>query len=232
VEKKAYGDADIASGKPMQLDSIVRVYSMSKPITGIAMMMLYEQGKWKPGDPIAKYIPEFKDLKVFASMGPDGKPVLVAPNHAPTMGELMTHTAGFTYGFFGSTPVDLMYRAANPLGAKSLKEFVGRIAKLPLRYQPGEEWQYSLSVDIQGYLIEQMSGESFPDFARTRIFEPLGMHDTGFSVPADKLDRVATIYTHDHGAEKAMPRDAAISQTPGLASGGGGIYSTAEDYRK
>ncbi len=230
VEEKTYGYADVAGQKPMQKDTIVRIYSMTKPITGVAMMMLYEEGKWKPSDPIARYIPEFRDLKVFSGVDKDGKPTLDKPGHAPTMGELMSHSAGFTYGVFGSTPVDKMYQEAQPLGAPTLQEFIERVSKLPLLYQPGEGWVYSVSVDIQGYLVEKLSGKPFADFLRERIFLPLGMKDTGFYVPAAKLDRVATIYQGDAGAATAMPRDPAISQPPGMPSGGGGLYSTAGDY--
>jgi CubicO group peptidase (beta-lactamase class C family) len=230
VEEKTYGYADVAGQKPMQKDTIVRIYSMTKPITGIAMMMLYEEGKWKPSDPIARYIPEFRDLKVYSGVDKDGKPTLDKPGHAPTMGELMSHSAGFTYGFFGSTPVDKMYQEADLLNSPTLQEFIGRLAKLPLLYQPGEGWVYSVSVDIQGYLVEKLSGKPFADFLRDRIFLPLGMNDTGFYVPAEELDRVATIYQGDAAAATAMPRDPGISQPPGMPSGGGGLYSTARDY--
>ena len=230
VEERTYGYADVASQKPMQKDTIVRIYSMTKPITGIAMMMLYEEGKWKPSDPIARYIPEFRDLKVYSGVDKDGKPTYDKPGHAPTMGELMSHSAGFTYGVFGSTPVDKMYQEAQLFSAPSLQDFVERVAKLPLVYQPGEGWVYSISVDIQGYLVEKLSGKSFPDFLRERIFLPLGMKDTGFFVPAEKLDRVATIYQGDANAGAAMPKDLGISQPPGFPSGGGGLYSTAGDY--
>jgi CubicO group peptidase (beta-lactamase class C family) len=230
VEERTYGYADVASQKPMQKDTIVRIYSMTKPITGIAMMMLYEEGKWKPSDPIARYIPEFRDLKVYSGVDKDGKPTLDKPGHAPTMGELMSHTAGFTYGVFGATPVDKMYQEAQLLSAPNLQDFIERVGKLPLVYQPGEGWVYSISVDIQGYLVEKLSGKSFPDFLRERIFLPLGMKDTGFFVPAEKLDRVASIYQGDAAAATAMPKDPGISQPPGLPSGGGGLYSTAGDY--
>ena len=230
VEEKTYGYADVASQKPMQKDTIVRIYSMTKPITGIAMMMLYEEGKWKPSDPIARYIPEFRDLKVYSGADKDGKPTLDKPGHAPTMGELMSHSAGFTYGVFGATPVDKMYQEAQLLGAPTLQEFIERVSKLPLLYQPGEGWVYSISVDIQGYLVEKLSGKPFADFLRERIFLPLGMKDTGFYVPAEKLDRVATIYQGDAAAATAMPKDSGISQPPGMPSGGGGLYSTAGDY--
>jgi CubicO group peptidase (beta-lactamase class C family) len=230
VAEKAYGYADVAGQKPMQKDTIVRIFSMTKPITGIAMMMLYEEGKWKPSDPIARYIPEFRDLKVFSGVDKDGKPTLDKAAHAPTMGELMSHSAGFTYGVFGSTPVDKMYQEAQLLNSPTLQEFIDRVAKLPLLYQPGEGWVYSVSVDIQGYLVEKLSGKPFADFLRERIFLPLGMKDTGFFVPADKLDRVASIYQGDATAASAMPKDPGISQPPGMPSGGGGLYSTAGDY--
>jgi CubicO group peptidase (beta-lactamase class C family) len=231
VDEKTYGYADLASQKPMRKDTIVRIYSMTKPITGLAMMMLYEEGKWKPSDPISRYIPEFGDLKVFSGADKDGKPTFDKPAHAPTMGELMSHSAGFTYGLFGATPVDKMYREAQLLQSPSLQDFIGRVSKLPLLYQPGEGWVYSVSVDIQGYLVEKLSGQSFPDFLRERVFLPLGMKDTGFYVPAEKLDRVATIYQRDAAKGLApMPRDPEISQPPGMPSGGGGLYSTAGDY--
>jgi len=230
VHEKTYGVMDLQSNEPMKTDSIVRIYSMTKPVTGVAMMMLYEEGKWRINDPIAKYIPEFKDLKVFAGMGADGKPILEAPKHAPTMGELMSHTAGFTYGAFGASPVDKMYQASNPLTSANLQEFIGKMAQLPLAYQPGEGWVYSVSVDIQGYIVEKLSGQPLGTFMRERIFNPLGMKDTGFSVPADKVNRVATIYTGSAKGIVPLPRDPNISKEPGLPQGGGGLYSTAPDY--
>jgi len=230
VHEKTYGVMDLESKAPIKTDSIVRIFSMTKPITGVAMMMLYEEGKWRLTDPIARHIPEFKDLKVFAGMGADGKPILEAPKHAPTMGELMSHTAGFTYGAFGSTPVDKMYQAANPFAEPNLQAFINKMAQLPLLYQPGEGWVYSVSVDIQGYLVEKLSGQSLGTFMRERIFNPLGMKDTGFSVPADNLTRVATIYSGGPNGIVPQPRDPNISKEPGLPQGGGGLYGTAPDY--
>jgi CubicO group peptidase (beta-lactamase class C family) len=231
VQHKAYGVQSLETGAPMKLDTIARIYSMTKPITGVAMMMLFEEGKWKPTDPIAKHIPEFANLKVFAGEK-DGKPILEAPAHPPTMSELMSHSAGFTYGLFGNTPVDVMYRANNPLEAPSLQVMIDRLSTMPLLYQPGTKWVYSVSVDIQGYLVEKLSGKTFPEFLRTRLFEPLGMIDTGFSVPAEKLPRVATIYSYDKAKAGLVsePIDPAISKIPGLPSGGGGLYGTAADY--
>jgi len=205
---------------------------MTKPITGAAMMILFEEGKWKPSDPVAKHIPEFANLKVCSGLDDSGNLKLEAPAHAPTMGELMSHTAGFTYGFFGDTPVDKLYRDASPLQAASLKEFVDRMARLPLAYQPGEAWIYSVSVDIQGYLVEKLSGQPFPEFVRERILAPLGMKDTDFFVTLDKFPRLATVYTPGPNGSglKAVPHDPNVNRPPGMPSGGGGMYSTASDY--
>jgi CubicO group peptidase (beta-lactamase class C family) len=232
VSFKAQGFQDIASRTPMRTDTIFRIYSMTKPITGVAMMMLYEEGKWSPSDPLAKFIPAFASLKVFAGTDKDGNPILQDPAHPPTVGELMTHTAGFTYGVFGDTPVDKLYQKENPLRSGSLQEFVEKLARLPLAYQPGEAWVYSVSVDVQGCLVEKLSGKPLPEFMRERIFDPLGMKDTGFAVPESKLGRLATIYTADPktGELQPRPRDPNISRVPGMASGGGGLYSTAGDY--
>ena len=122
--------------------------------------------------------------------------ILVDPDHAPTMRELMTHTAGFTYGFFGDTPVDKMYRDANLLASANLQEFIDKLAKIPLLYQPGQGWTYSMSMDIEGYIVEKLSGKSLPDFMRDNIYTPLGMRDAGFYVPADKRDRFAGALSH------------------------------------
>ena len=187
---------DMASGAPMTKDAIFRDFSMTKPVTGVAMMILYEQGKWLPSDPIAKFIPEFAHLKVYKGVGADGKMILVDPDHPPTMRELMTHTAGFTYGFFGNTPVDKMYRDAHLFESKNLQEFIDKLAQIPLLYQPGKGWTYSVSMDIEGYIVEKLSGQSLPDFMRDHIFTPLGMRDAGFYVPADKRSRFATLYAH------------------------------------
>jgi len=159
-------------------------------------------------------------------------PVLVEPAHPPTVGELLTHTAGFTYGVFGETPVDKLYQKDNPLRSGSLQEFVDKLARLPLLYQPGEAWVYSVSVDVQGYLVEKLSGKTLPDFMGERIFGPLGMKDTGFAVPESKLGRLATTYSADPrtGELQPRPRDPNVSRVPGMASGGGGLYSTAGDY--
>jgi CubicO group peptidase (beta-lactamase class C family) len=232
VEERMYGKKDIASGAPMTRDTIFRIFSMTKPVTGVAMMILYEQGKWHPMDPVSKYIPEFAHLKVFKGVDESGKMVLEDPVHPPTMHELMTHTAGFTYGFFGNTPVDKMYQDQQVLQSKSLQDMIDKLAKIPLLYQPGTRWVYSVSMDIQGHIVERLSGQSLPDFMQQHIFGPLGMKDTGFFVPQEKRDRFATLYAEgpkgELAAGGASPTDY-VAQ-PSMASGGGGMVSTAEDY--
>ena len=231
VDFWSYGQRDIASGAPMTKDTIFRDFSMTKPVTGVAMMILYEQGKWLPSDPIAKYIPEFAHLKVFNGVGADGKPILVDPIHPPTMAELMSHTAGFTYGFFGNTPVDRMYQDVKPLSAKNLQEFIDRMSTLPLLFQPGTGWNYSMSMDIEGYIVEKLSGQSLPDFMRDNIYRPLGMKDAGFFVPAEKRSRFVTEYmTEKEGKLIPNINVGDYSAQPGMPSGGGGMVSTAEDY--
>jgi CubicO group peptidase (beta-lactamase class C family) len=233
VDYRTYGLKDMAAGSPMTKDTIFREYSMTKPVTGVAMMILYEQGKWLPMDPIAKYIPQFEHLKVFSNVDGDGKPILADAAHAPTMRELMTHSAGFLYGF-GKNKVDDLYKDAKPLESANLEEMIDKLAKLPLAYQPGTEWQYSMSMDTEGYIVEKLSGQSLPQFMHDNIFAPLGMKDAGFYVPAEKRARLATNYRNDQGklvptqAEGGAPKD--YAEEPPLASGGGGLVSTAEDY--
>jgi CubicO group peptidase (beta-lactamase class C family) len=236
VDYRTYGQRDMASGAPMTKDVIFRDYSMTKPVTGVAMMILYEQGKWLPSDPIAKFVPEFAHLKVYKGVDADGKIILVDPDHAPTMRELMSHTAGFTYGFFGNTPVDQMYRDAHLLDSKNLQEFIEKLAKLPLLYQPGKGWTYSMSMDVEGYIVEKLSGKSLPDFMRENIFNPLGMKDAGFYVPAEKRDRFSAVYTTGPNgdlvaaASSSSGRATDYTAEPGMPSGGGGMVSTAADY--
>jgi len=236
VDYRTYGYRDMESGAPMTKDVIFRDFSMTKPVTGVAMMILYEQGKWLPTDPIAKYIPEFAHLKVFNGVDADGKMILVDPDHAPTMRELMSHTAGFTYGIFGDTPVDKAYRDAHVLASKNLQEMIDKVAQLPLLYQPGKGWTYSISMDIEGYIVEKLSGRALPDFIRDHIYMPLGMRDAGFYVPAEKRNRFVTLYTTGPNGELVAAQrgpGGGMSQyeaQPAMASGGGGMVSTAEDY--
>jgi len=234
VEYRTYGQRDLASGAPMTKDTIFRDYSMTKPVTGVAMMILYEEGKWLPSDPISKYIPEFANLKVFKGVDADGKMILSDPVHPPTMMQLMSHSAGFSYGS-GHTVVDTMYHDKKPMQSANLQEMIDKLATIPLNYEPGKGWTYSLSMDIEGYIIEKLSGQTLPEFMRQHIFEPLGMKDAGFFVPQEKRTRFATNY-HADEQEHLTPVDTSNNPNgdyvtqPTLPSGGGGLVSTAEDY--
>lgn len=235
VDFRTYGQRDREAGAPMTKDTIFRDFSMTKPVTGVAMMILYEEGKWLPSDPISKFIPEFAHLKVFKEVGPDGQMVLEDPIHPPTIGELMTHTAGFTYGIFGNTPVDKMMGEKKVWASHDLHEFVEKLSTIPLLYQPGTKWVYSVSMDIEGYIVERISGQSFPDFVRDHIFSPLGMKDAGFYVPQEKRGRFAQLYvTGGQGELVADVTGGGLSgpfaAQPTMPSGGGGMVSTTEDY--
>ena len=237
VEFDAAGKRDIAANAPMQKDSIFRIYSMSKPITGVAMMILFEEGKWQLNDPVAKYIPEFAKLKVYGTDA-NNNVVMKDQVHPVTMRELMSHSGGFTYGFFSNTAVDKLQIDADLLNPNNtLDEFIKRVAKLPLNAQPGSEWHYSISVDIQGYIVQKLSGMPFEEFLEQRIFKPLGMVDTAFYVPKEKLNRFAEFYSYDKdgklqvvGAKEGLNHDFAAK--PALSSGGGGLVSTATDYMR
>lgn len=237
VEERCYGVKDLASGAAMKDDTIFRIYSMTKPVTGVAMMILYEEGKWHPSDPISKFIPDFADLKVFKGMDSNGTMITEPPVHPPTMAELMTHTAGFSYGLFGSTPVDKLYMARQWFGATNLADMMQRFAGIPLLYQPGEKWVYSVSMDIQGYIIEKLSGKPLPEFMEERIFRPLRMRDTAFFVPKEKRGRFATLYSGGPDGSLVVTGEAAgpkadFVSMPGAPSGGGGLVSTAGDYAR
>jgi CubicO group peptidase (beta-lactamase class C family) len=234
VDYRTYGMRDLAASTPMTKDTIFRDYSMTKPVTGVAMMILYEQGKWLPTDPIAKYIPEFAHLKVFAGTGPDGKMILVDPDHAPTMRELMSHSAGFSYGN-GNSPVDAIYKDLKPTQSANLQEMIDKLAKIPLNYQPGKGWTYSVSMDIEGYIVEKLSGQTLPDFMHDHIFAPLAMKDAGFFIPAENRARFATNYRDSPQGELVPSATAAGAPTdftaqPTMPSGGGGLVSTIQDY--
>jgi len=235
VHASAVGKRDLATGAPMRMDTVVRAFSMTKPVTAVAMGVLRDEGKWKPEDPIAKFLPELKDLKVFKGLGPDGKPILEAPKSQPTVGQLMTHTGGFAYGFEAGYVED-QYRANSPIRGRTSKEVIQRIAALPLDYEPGARWKYSISMDIQGLIIERITGQSLPDFMQSRIFGPLKMVDTGFYVPAAKRDRFATLYEWKDSKLQVPAADSmfasAYDRVPGFASGGGGLVTTASDYSR
>jgi CubicO group peptidase (beta-lactamase class C family) len=233
VHFNAVGKLDVRKPDPVQKDSIFRIYSMTKPVTGVAMMMLYEEGKWRLDDPVSRYIPEFAKLKVYTGKNEDGSPKLEDAKRSMTMRELMTHTGGLGYVLNANNPVDKMIIDGNVLNARaSLQDMITGLAKIPLLAQPGTRWSYSIGVDVQGYLVEKFSGQTFADFLRTRIFEPLGMKDTAFYVPKEKLARFALVHT---GAGSALAVDENRPdpiESPVGASGGGGLFSTAADYAR
>ena len=242
---KAYGiqSGDPATGTPMALNSLFRIYSMSKPITGTAMMQLYEQGKWQLDDPVSKYVPELANLKVL-TYGADGKPVikngkpvLADPKSAPTMRQLMSHTAGFGYGLCCEDPVNKAFRDTEVLAAPNLDEMMKRIEGIPLLYDPGTKWSYSVAVDIQGYIVQKLSGQKFGDYLKEHIFTPLGMNDTSFFVTEANKPRFTDVYHWDKD-KKALAVNPNRPDRPGfddpnrLESGGGGLVSSTHDYAR
>ena len=237
VDFQAFGLADIEAGTPMAEDAIFRIYSMSKPITGVALMMLYEEGKFRLSDPVSRYIPEFRDLQVAASWGPGG-PVLEDADHAMTVRELMSHTAGLAYGIGGPGPVDSLYAAEGVLSKdQTLADMIDKLGAMPLRHQPGSRWYYSIATDVQGYLVEVLSGQPFDEFLQERLFDPLRMVDTGFHVPEEDHHRLVQYYRY--GAERELIPMADASAPAGsrpyydpttFFSGGGGLVSTPMDY--
>jgi len=218
VTDDAIGYQERAAQTPMKKDSIFRIASMSKPITTVAAMILAEENKLDVGAPVAQYLPEFKEVKVGAEGTPVKRPM--------TVQDLMRHTSGLTYGLFGNTPVDQMYRKANIFGAKSLAEMVKTVATMPLLHQPGEAWEYSVSTDVLGRVVEVASGTDLDNFVQERITGPLKMNDTGFWVKPAAMSRLAK-----PDAQSNMPF-ADPTQRPAILSGGGGMFSTAGDYAR
>ncbi len=230
----AYGMADRERGVPMREDTIFRIYSMTKPLTSIALMQLYERGLVQLDDPVEKFIPEWSNLRVYV-MG-KGPTLVTKPAARPmTVRDLLTHQSGLTYGFLERTNVDAMYRerkvgAAEPNG--TLRGMVEALAELPLEFSPGEHWNYSVSTDVCGYLVEVLSGERFDRYLQRHVLEPLEMADTGFWVPPEKQHRFAACYGLGENGIRLVddPAESAYLREPTLFSGGGGLVSTVSDY--
>lgn len=223
---RAFGQRDVERNLPMEKDTICHVYSMTKPITSVAVMMLVEEGKLSLSDRVDKYIPEFKDLKVYTG-GTVDRPQLEAPSRPMTVKHLLTHTAGLTYGWGNDNVADL-YKKAKVFEVASLKEFIDRVAALPLIASPGEKYEYSIGIDVLGYLVQVVSGIPFDRFVEERISTPLKMTDTHFALPEAKRPRLAKIYGLREGKLTAMPG----LQTKGVPFGGMGLYSTIGDYSR
>ncbi|MDA1075787.1 MAG: serine hydrolase, partial [Proteobacteria bacterium] len=241
---EALGSMDLERGKPMRDDTIFRIYSMTKPITSVAIMMLYERGHFQLSDPVWRFIPEWRDLQVYqAGVAPNF--MSQAPLRAMTIRDLLTHMSGLTYGFMNRTNVDHAYRRLGVSGAapgeradnaaENLEEMVERLSRIPLEFSPGTRWNYSVSTDILGYLVEVISGQRFDAFLKQHIFDPLGMTDTGFVVAPRDVPRFAANY--QRSKDKSLmciddPEDSIYIRPRSMLSGGGGLASTAGDYLK
>jgi CubicO group peptidase (beta-lactamase class C family) len=232
--QREFGYADLETKTPLKPDAIYRIYSMSKPITGVAVMMLVEEGRIVLDDPVSKYIPCYKDLQVFASETPGGMTSVKAEREM-TIRDLLRHTSGLTYGGT-SNAVARAYSAEHVMDPdRTLAESAEAVCRVPLLYQPGTKWEYSISMDVLGRIVEVASGMPFDQYLQTRVFGPLKMVDTGFSLPDAKLPRLASLYNWSAGKGLVVsPPARSVDRYRGgqvkLFSGGGGLVSTAADY--
>jgi CubicO group peptidase (beta-lactamase class C family) len=239
VYSKCFGHRDREVGQPIEPGTIYRIYSMSKPITSVAAMMLHEAGEFRLDDPVSEYIPCFKEMGVLKNMSDDGSMEIVPAESAITVWNLFTHTAGLSYGFDQNDPLDKLYqsRLRSTMRERedvTLEQMVELLATLPLGTNPGTVWRYSLATDVLGYLVQVISGMPFEKFLQERIFDPLGMTDTAFYVPQSKRNRFAVCYGPEEGGGLKRHSDDLgfrnYKELPKNPSGGGGLVSTAEDY--
>lgn len=231
------GLARVDDQAPMTMDSLLRIYSMTKPVTGVALMMLHEQGLWEFDDPVSKHAPELAGLQIMSSYDEDGNMELVAPTREPTMRELLNHSAGYGYGLSGNDPVNTAFRDLGVLASEDLDDLIAKVSEIPLLFEPGERWSYSISVDIQGYIVQRLSGMRFGDFLEQNIFAPLAMSDTRFFVKAEDVNRFAEVHNWDSERNRLVQRPHR-SDRPSyldperLESGGGGLVSSTHDYAR
>lgn len=232
---ESLGYRDLEERQPMTADTILRIYSMTKPITSVAAMMLYEEGNFQLDDPVAEFIPSFNDLQVYVS-GSGDKMITEPLNRPMTIHHLLTHTSGLIYGMGDSGPLPELYKQySTDFGTHDgkLVDAVERLSKIPLAFQPGERWNYGVSTDVLGRLVEVISGQSLDDFFQNRILKPLNMHDTGFALPVAKVDRFAALYEcteDDNLFLRESPQNSPMVDTVQTFSGGGGLVSTLGDY--
>ena len=235
--KEAYfgsaGFADREAGRPMSRDAIAQIYSMTKPVTGVALMQLWEQGKFGLDDPLSRYLPAFASMRVYAGKDAAGQPIYRPAARQITVRDIMRHTAGFAYGA-GETPVHDAYVKADPLAlSNDLVEMGRRLATVPLLFDPGTQWSYSAAVDVQALLVQTLSGQTFADYVRQHVFEPLGMHETAWRQPDDRLPRLMALYRVADG-KLTRQEDAATRalnfRDNKLTGGGFGLASTLDDY--
>ena len=231
---QAFGYQNVEDKVPMSTDSIFRIFSMTKPVTGTALMILYDEGKFQLSDPVEKYIPQLANLQVLTAANADGSMATEPASHPMTIRELVSHTGGLMYvPPLSSGPVATAYLQAGILDRDTaLADQIPRLGEIPLGYQPGSQWVYSISVDVQGYLVEVLSGQSFDEFLQERLFAPLGMVDTSFYVEASKADRFARQYMPAQDGSLRRTDNGSFLQKPKFFSGGGGLTSTASDYLK
>jgi CubicO group peptidase (beta-lactamase class C family) len=234
---RCHGKADVARNAAASSDTIYRIYSMTKPLTAVAAMMLYEEGRFQLDDPVTRYLPEFRGQRVLTGGG-YGAVMTEPAKRSITFRDLLTHTSGLTYGFMQATPVDAVYRAQGielPGAEEPLGDVMAKLAKVPLIAQPGTEWNYSIASDLLGHLVAVISGQPFDQFLRERLIAPLGMADTDFQVPSDKAGRLAGCYEKGPDGRPRLIEDAATSpflKPPKAPSGGGGLVGTARDYMR
>jgi CubicO group peptidase (beta-lactamase class C family) len=231
VIQRDYGYMDLQSREPMRADAMFRLYSMTKPIASVALLTLYEQGLFQLTDPLDRYIPQFANLKVYAGKGADGKPILEAPKRKPTIQDAFRHTLGLSGGL-GNTDVDALYRAAG-LGMfelDSLRDEIDRLATVPLRYSPGDQWVYGLGHDVQAFLVEHFSGVPYADYVRTTILEPLGMRNTAFGVPPAMKRNFATVYDRDASGKLVADAADRYARFTDHAFGTLSLSGSAPDY--
>ena len=229
------GFADREAGRPMTRDTIAQIYSMTKPITGVALMQLWERGKFALDDPLSRYLPDFESMRVYAGKNAAGSPIYRAAARQILVRDVMRHTAGFAYGA-GDTPAHDAYVKADPLALNiDLAEMGKRLANLPLLFDPGTRWSYSIAVDVQALLVETLSGDQFADYVRQHVLEPLGMRDTAWRQPDERLPRLAAMYRNTEGKLARQPDDATRRlnfQDNRLTGGGFGLSSTVDDYMR
>lgn len=234
LDWQAHGFRDVERQLPMQRDTICRIYSMSKIVTSVGVLILLEEGRLSLEDPVANYLPELKEMQVAAGGTPEA-PKLVAAKGPITIRQLLTHTSGLVYDFNPGDPLQGAYKRADLWSGPTLKEFIAKVGKLPLKHHPGEQYTYGINTDVLGGLIERVSGMSFGSFLQQRIFGPLGMIDTGFDVSADKMSRLAKTYQNKTGGGFAEA-EPILSTWPepgrGIESGGAGLFSTVDDYAR
>lgn len=232
----AAGLADREANRPMGRDTLVQVFSMTKPVTGVALMQLWEQGKFGLDDPLARYLPEFADMRVYAGKDASGQPVYKPTSRPILIRDILRHTAGFSYGS-GNSPADDAFRAADPLNLQNdLSAFGTKVAGLPLLFEPGAQWSYSVAVDVQALLVEKLTGQPFETYVRAHVLGPLRMKDTAWTQPRENLPRLAAVYNPAAGGKLARQADArtqAMNFGPRkLTMGGAGLVASIDDYMR